>query len=99
MMNHPALPTSAPDAGANPVPPRNAGSSIGRLLLESGKITPESAERVLRMQKEEGIRFGEAAQRLGLITEADIQQILARQFDYSYVQPGVGDFSQSLVAL
>ena len=29
-------------------------SSIGALLLEAGKITPESAERVLRMQKEQG---------------------------------------------
>jgi protein-tyrosine kinase len=62
--------------------------SIGRLLLESGKITPENAERVLRMQKELGIRFGEAAQRLGLITEADIQHVLARQFDYPYLQAG-----------
>ena len=61
--------------------PHRADSSIGALLLESGKITPEAAERVLRMQKELGIRFGEAAQRLGLIDEADIAQVLARQFD------------------
>jgi len=73
-------------------------SSIGGLLLESGKITPESAERVLRMQKELGIRFGEAAQRLGLITEADIQQVLARQFDYPYLQAGEGKYSPHLVA-
>ncbi|SFL84227.1 chain length determinant protein tyrosine kinase EpsG [Rugamonas rubra] len=79
-------------------PPRGADSSIGGLLLESGKITPENAERVLRMQKELGIRFGEAAQRLGLITEADIQQVLARQFDYPYLQPGEGRFSPLLVA-
>lgn len=78
--------------------PRGADSSIGGLLLESGKITPENAERVLRMQKELGIRFGEAAQRLGLITEADIQQVLARQFDYPYLQPGAGKYPQELVA-
>jgi protein-tyrosine kinase len=83
---------------ANPVPARSADSSIGGLLLESGKITPENAERVLRMQKELGIRFGEAAQRLGLITEADIQQVLARQFDYPYLQAGEGHFSPKLVA-
>ena len=68
------------------------------MLLESGKITPENAERVLRMQKELGIRFGEAAQRLGLINEADIQQVLARQFDYPYLQPGEGSYSPHLVA-
>jgi len=78
--------------------PRSGDSSIGALLLESGKITPEAAERVLRMQRELGIRFGEAAQRLGLITEGDIQQILARQFDYPYLQRGEGGFSPFLVA-
>lgn len=91
-MNQATIPLAAATS------PRNAGSSIGGLLLESGKITPEGAERVLRMQKELGIRFGEAAQRLGLITEADIQQVLARQFDYPYLQPGEGKYSPQLVA-
>ena len=77
---------------------RRADSSIGALLLESGKITLENAERVLRMQKELGIRFGEAARRMGLIDEADILQVLARQFDYPYLQPGEGNFSHHLVA-
>jgi protein-tyrosine kinase len=77
---------------------KRADSSIGGMLLESGKITPENAERVLRMQKELGIRFGEAAQRLGLINEADIQQVLARQFDYPYLQTGEGNYSPHLVA-
>ncbi|MQA38002.1 chain length determinant protein tyrosine kinase EpsG [Rugamonas aquatica] len=91
-MNQAALANSA-------VPtPARADSSIGGLLLESGKITPESAERVLRMQKELGIRFGEAAQRLGLVTEADIQQVLARQFDYPYLQVGQGNYSPRLLA-
>ena len=91
-MNHPAL--------SNTIRPQARGgdSSIGGLLLESGKITPENAERVLRMQKELGIRFGEAAQRLGLITEADIQQVLARQFDYPYLQQGQGKYSARLLA-
>ncbi|WP_409030454.1 chain length determinant protein tyrosine kinase EpsG [Janthinobacterium sp. CG_23.3] len=79
-------------------PTRTGDSSIGGLLLESGKITPENAEKVLRMQKELGIRFGEAAQRLGLITDADIQQVLARQFDYPYLLAGQGKYSQRLLA-
>jgi len=93
-MNHPAPTAAAPNFAATPA----RDSSIGGLLLESGKITPENAERVLRMQKELGIRFGEAAQRLGLITEADIQQVLARQFDYPYLQRGESKFSQELIA-
>ncbi|MYN47371.1 chain length determinant protein tyrosine kinase EpsG [Pseudoduganella sp. FT93W] len=91
-MNAPTYPNSPP------VGPAQTDSSIGGLLLESGKITPENAERVLRMQKELGIRFGEAAQRLGLITETDLQQVLARQFEYPYLQAGEGKFSPKLVA-
>ena len=73
-------------------------SSMGRILLDMGKITPEDAERILRQQKETGMRFGEVAQSLGLITQADIEQVLARQFDYPYLQPGQGGFAPELVA-
>src|SRR5471030_164139 len=95
-MNHPALAGHVPASNANTAHPGD--SSIGGLLLESGKITPENAERVLRMQKELGIRFGEAAQRLGLITEADIQHVLARQFDYPYLLKGETKYASELVA-
>lgn len=71
--------------------------NIGRILLEKGKITPEDAERVLRLQKESGMRFGDAAQKLGLITEADIQHVLAHQFDYPYLLPGQGNHPPELV--
>jgi chain length determinant protein tyrosine kinase EpsG len=72
--------------------------SMGRMLLDMGKINDEDAECILRLQKEKGMRFGEAAQSLGLITEADIQQVLARQFNYPYLQPGQGNFAPELVA-
>jgi chain length determinant protein tyrosine kinase EpsG len=73
-------------------------SSIGVMLLDAGKLTPENAERVLRLQKELGIRFGEAAVRLGLISEEDIQQVLARQFAYPYLLKGESALSPKLVA-
>lgn len=71
--------------------------SIGHMLLDMGKITPVEAERVLRLQKESGLRFGDAALKLGLITEADIQLVLAQQFDYPYLLPGEGNHSPGLV--
>ena len=71
--------------------------SIGHILLDMGKITPVEAERVLRLQKETGLRFGDAALKLGLITEADIQQVLAQQFDYPYLLPGQGKHPPELV--
>jgi chain length determinant protein tyrosine kinase EpsG len=90
-MNSPILSTLPADHTA-------ADSSMGALLLDAGKLTPESAERVLRTQKELGLRFGEAALRLGLVSEDDIQQVLARQFAYPYLQKGQANFSPKLVA-
>src|SRR5687768_1964640 len=71
--------------------------SIGHILLDMGKITPVEAERVLRLQKESGLRFGDAALKLGLITEADTQLVLAQQFDYPYLLPGQGNHPPELV--
>ena len=88
-----AIPAITPIA-ANPAREAN----IGGLLLDMGKLTPEDAEHVLRLQKEEGLRFGDAALKLGLITEADIRQALSLQFDYPYLQSGQGNFDPELVA-
>ncbi len=71
--------------------------SIGHILLDMGKITPIEAERILHLQKETGLRFGDAALKLGLITEADIQLVLAQQFDYPYLLPGQGNHPPELV--
>jgi protein-tyrosine kinase len=57
--------------------------NIGRILLETGKIRAEDVDRILRMQKEQGLRFGDAAVKLGLVTEDDIRHVLSQQFDYS----------------
>lgn len=73
-------------------------ANMGLMLVEQGKITPDQVEKVRRLQEAEGLRFGEAAQRLGLITEADIQQVLARQFDYPYLQIDGGSYSPALMA-
>jgi chain length determinant protein tyrosine kinase EpsG len=89
---------NSPILSALPADHANVESSMGALLLDAGKLTPEDAERVLRTQKETGLRFGEAAQRLGLVTEDDIAQVLARQFAYPYLQKGQANFSPRLVA-
>lgn len=72
--------------------------SIGSLLLRMGKITPQDAERIMQLHKEKGLRFGEAAQSLGLVSQADIQQALARQFDYPYLVHDHGVYTSELVA-
>ena len=67
--------------------PFNAGQSIGAILVDSGKLTLADAERILRVQKEHGLRFGEAAIQLGLLSSQDIQIALAHphQYDYPYL--------------
>jgi chain length determinant protein tyrosine kinase EpsG len=89
---------NSPVLSALPADHSAAESTMGALLLDSGKLTPENAERVLRTQKELGLRFGEAAVRLGLVSEEDIQQALARQFSYPYLQKGDANLSTRLVA-
>jgi chain length determinant protein tyrosine kinase EpsG len=71
---------------------------IGRLLLEQGKISAEDTERILLVQHEHRILFGDAAIKLGLINESDISQALALQFNYPYLQEEQGKYSAELVA-
>lgn len=75
-----------------------AGRSIGAILIDNGRLTPDAAERILKLQKEQGLRFGDAAIQLGLLTEADIQQALSRQYDYPYLMPGDERVSEEVVA-
>lgn len=82
----------------SPLPVDPLDSSMGVLLVDAGKLTLEGAERVLRMQKDLGIRFGEAAVRLGLVSEDDVQEALARQFAYPYLPKGQANLSPRLVA-
>ncbi|HQW19446.1 MAG TPA: chain length determinant protein tyrosine kinase EpsG [Rhodocyclaceae bacterium] len=71
---------------------------IGAILIDSGDLTLENAERILRLQKEQGLRFGDAAVKLGLLTHEHIQFALARQFDYPYLMKGDGAVSDELIA-
>ena len=74
-----------PVSSAKPV---SRGRSIGALLIDAGRLAAEDAEKILRLQKEQGLRFGDAALQLKLLTEDDIRFALARQFDYPYLPVG-----------
>jgi receptor protein-tyrosine kinase len=71
-------------------PPR-ATRTIGAILVDSGQLTAEEAERVLVYQRTHNLRFGEAAVRLGLISEAEVQFALSRQFAYAYLRKAPGE--------
>src|SRR5712664_3804651 len=70
---------------------------IGSLLAEAGKLGARDIERVMDLQQKEGLRFGEAAHRLGLITEDDLQGVLAKQYDFPHLQAGNERVNSELV--
>jgi protein-tyrosine kinase len=70
---------------------------IGSLLAEAGKLGARDIERVMDLQQKEGLRFGEAAHRLGLITEDDLHRALANQYDFPHLPPGNGRINRELV--
>lgn len=73
-------------------------ASMGMLLHHAGKLSVDDAERVLLTQQELGLRFGETAVRLGLVSDTDIAQALAQQFAYPYLVKGQSELSPALVA-
>lgn len=73
-------------------------ANIGRLLRDAGKLRPEDMERVLKLQEAQNLRFGEAAQKLGLVTEADIQEALSQQFEYPYLVAAESGLSPDIAA-
>jgi chain length determinant protein tyrosine kinase EpsG len=72
--------------------------SIGAILVRAGRLTPENTERILCLQSEQNLSFGEAGIRLGLLTQADIEFALSLQFNYPYLLRGESKLSEDLVA-
>lgn len=72
--------------------------SIGAILIKSGRLSAADAERVLRLSNERGLRFGDAAIELGVLTPADIELALSRQFDYPYLLQGDSAISSEVIA-
>ncbi len=90
-MNAPATVISK----ARPAPPDR---SLGAILVDSGKLTVENAEQIIRLQKQQGIRFGEAAIQLGFLTEDDLQFALSHQYGYPYLRQGESPVTDEVVA-
>lgn len=71
---------------------------IGRILLDMGKLRPKDIDRIFALHREKGLRFGEAARRLRLVKDADVEYALSVQFNYPYLKPGQGMLGSELVA-
>lgn len=71
---------------------------IGAILMAAGRLRADDHERILRLQRDKGLRFGDAAVELGLASERDIGYAMSRQFDYPCLQYGDSGVSASVVA-
>src|SRR5262245_5865619 len=71
---------------------------IGRILIDMGKLRPRDADRVFNLHRELGMKFGEAARKLNLVKDADIQQALSVQFDYPHLNARQSTLGPELIA-
>jgi protein-tyrosine kinase len=83
---------------ANEITKLETTGSIGDLLLDAGKISASDVERIIALQKQKGMRFGDAAKALGLINDDDIQKALSHQFDFPFLAASEENFSRELIA-
>jgi protein-tyrosine kinase len=72
---------------------------IGNILAAQGKLNSAHIGEVLRLQQtRRGLRFGEAALSLGLITREDLNMALARQYDFPCQRLSGGSVHPDLIA-
>lgn len=56
---------------------------IGDRFVHAGLLTPDQVARIVAHQQSHGVRFGEAAVQLRMLTDADVQSVLSQQFRYA----------------
>jgi chain length determinant protein tyrosine kinase EpsG len=78
-------------------PAREAALPIGAILVDAGRLSNDEAERIHDYQQKVGLPFGEAGISMGLLTDEDVRQALARQFGHASLSPDAG-LGQDLVA-
>ena len=74
-------------------------SRLGDALIAQAKLTQQDVKRVLEYQLKNNVLFGDAAKKLGLINDNDLQAALSAQFNYSYLHHSNNKLSQSLIAV
>ena len=73
--------------------------AIGELIQDARNLSADDLERIGRYQRENDLRFGEAAIALGLADTEDVLQALAQQFKYAYADEETRKAAPELVML
>jgi chain length determinant protein tyrosine kinase EpsG len=87
-----------PGGSGKVIAPARRDRALGAILIDAGRLTIADAERILHASRRWGLRFGEAAVKLGVLTPEDVRFALARQYDFPYIGPGGDSLSDELVA-
>lgn len=66
------------------VPPDHA-RALGTLIRQRRALTDAQIEAIREYQQERGLRFGDAAVELAVVTREDVNQALAQQYFYPYM--------------
>jgi receptor protein-tyrosine kinase len=72
--------------------------SIGDILVATGRLTVQDAERIAQRQQQDKVQFGDAALALKVLTKDDIDFALSKQFDYAYLSQQDTSLCPELVA-
>ncbi len=67
---------------------RDRSNSIGAILVEQGRLSPDEVEKIQQFALRNGLRFGDAALKLHLLTETDVDLAIAQQFKYPVLPRG-----------
>lgn len=76
-----------------------ADRSIGAILADLRHLSADQVEKIVRHQRDKGLRFGEAAVALGFASNDDVMFALAQQFHYPYAAEDKRKANPELVAL
>lgn len=81
----------------NPNSVRENRQRIGAILMHNGKISEQDTTRIVEMQKQQSMLFGEAAVKLKLVRKEDIEQALSSQLLIPTIDVEKYGLSQELV--
>jgi protein-tyrosine kinase len=76
----------------------NSEKSIGNIIAAANNLSSDQINQVIDYQRENGVKFGEAAVNLGFVKREDVLWALSQQFHYPYQGGGNDSVSEELVA-
>ena len=69
-------------------PTRDHSRAIGAILVDQGRLSANDVDAIQRYANETGVRFGDAALQLQLLTQNDIDLAIAQQFNHPILPRG-----------